>query len=266
MYKLLYCVVLYIVAIINPNSAWAWGVSGHKFVVLVAQKYITQDINNTLNSIVSPSKLTDLAIYPDTMKHHNDAYFHWSFDCNSRFCKQQKVKWETTKNWHYSNVDENFIRIKDAYPLPSLLDDARNILKFSNDRRLQKNAITWLLHLVADIHQPLHVGGRKTDKGNAIIVWYKGDKTNLHRLWDTDLVHYMFGGAKLPFKKFNYEVDIAATIDNATQIAKRIYKDSPTYIDQHYMEKNGVVVHTQLMHAGYVVASILNDALADCCQ
>ncbi|MDC3221630.1 hypothetical protein OAT97_00855, partial [Gammaproteobacteria bacterium] len=160
-----------------------------------------------------------------------------------------------------------FMRTKDAYPLPRLLEDAINILKFANDRRLQKNAIIWLLHLVADIHQPLHVGGKKTDKGgNAITVWYKGYKTNLHRLWDTDLVNYMLDGAKLPFKKFNYKIDIVATIDNATQIAKRIYKNSPTYIDKHYMEKNAVVVHTQLMKAGYVVASILNDALAGCCQ
>ena len=51
----------------------------------------------------------------------------------------------------------------------------------------KKQAIKWLVHLVGDLHQPLHVGNGKDRGGNDIKVKWFGDDTNLHEVWDEKL-------------------------------------------------------------------------------
>jgi hypothetical protein len=46
-------------------------------------------------------------------------------------------------------------------------------------------AFRFLVHLVADIHQPLHIGRRDDLGGNKVDVRVRGDKTNLHTYWDS---------------------------------------------------------------------------------
>ena len=67
-------------------------------------------------------------------------------------------------------------------------------------------ALKFLVHLVGDIHQPLHVG-RKADKGgNGVRVKYYGRTTNLHAVWD---------GAMIEQEKLTY-LEFTKLLDNAT--------------------------------------------------
>ena len=54
-----------------------------------------------------------------------------------------------------------------------------------NVRRI---ALRFVVHLVGDIHQPLHAGHRKDRGGNEIHVKFQGRKVRLHKLWDTSLI------------------------------------------------------------------------------
>ena len=45
-------------------------------------------------------------------------------------------------------------------------------------------ALKFLVHFVGDVHQPLHAGYGVDRGGNDIKVWFYGDNTNLHSLWD----------------------------------------------------------------------------------
>jgi len=45
-----------------------------------------------------------------------------------------------------------------------------------------------LIHIVGDIHQPLHVGRLEDLGGNRIRVLWFGDSTNLHSVWDEKLI------------------------------------------------------------------------------
>lgn len=44
------------------------------------------------------------------------------------------------------------------------------------------------MHLVGDLHQPLHVGGKDDTGGNAVKVQWFGQPSNLHRVWDSDII------------------------------------------------------------------------------
>ena len=49
-------------------------------------------------------------------------------------------------------------------------------------------ALKYLTHLIGDIHQPLHCANNNDHGGNDIRLQFGSRETNLHRIWDTDLV------------------------------------------------------------------------------
>jgi len=54
----------------------------------------------------------------------------------------------------------------------------------------RRTALYFLIHLVGDLHQPLHVGRDEDAGGNKIVVYWFDRKTNLHSLWDNMLIEY----------------------------------------------------------------------------
>jgi hypothetical protein len=83
-------------------------------------------------------------------------------------------------NWHYRDVEGGEIdrRLK---KLAATLA--------TGDRAARIYALPWLIHLVGDIHQPLHCGGRNDRGGNQTTVFVPARKKrremSLHRYWDT---------------------------------------------------------------------------------
>ena len=45
-----------------------------------------------------------------------------------------------------------------------------------------------LIHIVGDVHQPLHVGRKGDRGGNDIKVTWFGESSNLHKIWDEGLI------------------------------------------------------------------------------
>ena len=57
--------------------------------------------------------------------------------------------------------------------------------KSVEDRRF---ALRFLIHCVEDMHQPCHVGDNGDKGGNRTQVRFFDRGTNMHRLWDTDMI------------------------------------------------------------------------------
>ena len=57
----------------------------------------------------------------------------------------------------------------------------------SKGRAVRQEALKWLVHFVADLHQPLHAIADDRG-GNDVILQFFARQTNLHRLWDGDLI------------------------------------------------------------------------------
>ena len=49
--------------------------------------------------------------------------------------------------------------------------------------------LIWLIHVVGDVHQPLHCGYGSDRGGNSINVSYMGTQTELHAVWDTQMIY-----------------------------------------------------------------------------
>jgi hypothetical protein len=103
-----------------------------------------------------------------------------------------------TGPWHYLNI-ANGALLAD-YQSPPEGDVLWAIEHFSRrlaDRRLRDEAraeaLKFLVHFIVDLHQPLHVGLADDRGGNTIGLRFRGEATNLHRLWDTQAIAWADG-------------------------------------------------------------------------
>jgi len=97
--------------------------------------------------------------------------------------------WDALKPWHYMNIPDG-VEVK-AAKRSGRGDVLLGVEKFAAELAApdtesldRKVAYRLLVHFVADIHQPLHVGRRDDRGGNQIKVRVDGRRTSLHAYWD----------------------------------------------------------------------------------
>jgi hypothetical protein len=97
--------------------------------------------------------------------------------------------------WHYVNVPLGATRYDARYCaggdcVVARIRHFRSVLADrSTPRRDRQRALLFLVHLVEDVHQPLHVGDNRDHGGNLTQIQFLGEGTNLHRLWDSGLIN-----------------------------------------------------------------------------
>ncbi len=126
-----------------------------------------------------------------------------------------------------------------------------------------------LIHLVGDIHQPLHVGLGSDRGGNDIkVMWFRSE-SNLHRVWDSEMID----DTKLSFtelaesleKPDATEVSLwqkSSVIDWATEsigYRDQVYRYGNGRLGYKYAYENFHIVRYRLLQAGIRLAGVLND-------
>lgn len=102
-------------------------------------------------------------------------------------------------NWHYVNWLDQVGSIPRCVPDYILNELPRHIRVLStSDVHERAMALSWVLHLVGDLHRPLHVADHDDLGGNWFPVSYRGSAfylrgnkevaLNLHHVWDDNLV------------------------------------------------------------------------------
>lgn len=150
----------------------AWSAMGHRLVVEIAWDNLTPRARASVLDLLGAERLADAALWADHIRPEQPATgpFHYvntptgqpydaGRDCPSGRC-----------------IVEGVIRFRRA------LDDP------STPRTERVEALRWLLHLLGDLHQPLHVADRGDRGGNEVRVSWRGRTLNLHGLWDDELV------------------------------------------------------------------------------
>lgn len=175
-------VLIFIILIsIFPYQLRAWGMTGHRVIAQIAEENIKSSTRKKINKLLDNQPMAYWANWAD-------------------FIKSDKTgKWDNTYVWHYVNIPANTPKEEFVKDLENIETD--NIYKaiinleaiLSNDKSLpeqKKTALLFLIHLVGDAHQPMHVGRPEDLGGNKIKVkWFKED-TNIHAVWDEKLIDY----------------------------------------------------------------------------
>ncbi len=134
----------------------------------------------------------------------------------------------------------------------------------------KRSALRMLVHLVGDIHQPLHVGRGDDKGGNDFQVrWFKNG-SNLHRVWDSGMIDER----KLSYTELAHSIDHATrnqvsawqrhtTVEwtaEAVLLRPQLYPaEKGADIGYEYMYANWPTVEQQLLKAGIRLAGVLNE-------
>jgi hypothetical protein len=191
----------------TPHSAAAWGDEGHKVIALIAQAYLEPDVRKTVNAI--------LAADTETLTAHDIASeATWADKLRER---NKAGARERTRQWHFVDIEIDAPDLDYAcfgHPQLSVgvpasrgpADDCvvDKIEEFAAELRNPSTkpeerlvALKFLLHLVGDLHQPLHASDAHDRGGNEKRVSAAGSKAgNLHRYWDTVFVSQLGPDAK----------------------------------------------------------------------
>src|SRR3954469_23551576 len=157
-----------------PSPALAWGKTGHRVIAAIADTQLSGLARAHVEEILGPGKsLDEAANWPDEMRSAPGAFWQ-----------------KTATPWHY--VTLNGI-IYDHAPTEGdaleALDRFSKTLQDPNASLADKQlALRFIVHLVGDLHQPLHVGKCCDKGGNDVKVTWFGKPTNLHAVWDSALV------------------------------------------------------------------------------
>ncbi len=189
------------------GSAFGWGDDGHRIVALVAEQQLTPAVRARVRSLLAAdtSGLTDTTLADQAT---------WADKWRDSDRNTTRQRYEQTREWHYVNIqlaDANVDAACHGHPaLPAdvpasagppqacLIDKIDQFIAELRDPRTpqdeRRRALQFLLHLIGDLHQPLHASDDHDRGGNDKKVVLPGPPNalpgtnNLHQFWDTEAV------------------------------------------------------------------------------
>jgi hypothetical protein len=258
------------------ESAWAWGPVGHETIAHVAEDNLTTKARAEVAAILGPnSSLASVANWADQIRHRRPETAPWHFiDLEDRAPITENDEPAFCKN-HDCVVDQIEI-------------DIATLKSPASPRSRKLEALKFLVHLVGDLHQPLHCADDTDRGGNDKVVRFvtpgsrsnKGAKIKLHALWD----HLIEVKASEEPREFATALERAITGAKKAEWSKgtpadwawesfRIARDS-IYADlspgpdrrgnllpANYYAAKRAIVETQLEKGGIRLAELLNAAL-----
>jgi hypothetical protein len=202
MIKILSMFVSTAALLLSTTLAFGFGANGHRVVGEIAEKHLTPKAQKALENILDGEPLAFAATWPDEMRSSTDDPKFWSYSAAA--------------NWHFVNLKDGetyesseknsagdayvalntFIAILEGSPIPegpvatALTGYLGDLSDPANQKKAKQFAVKFIVHIVGDMHQPLHAGRPSDLGGNRINVWWFGKSSNLHKVWDEGLVDF----------------------------------------------------------------------------
>lgn len=234
-----------------------WGQTGHRVVGAIADTHLTKKAQRQIDFLLDGQSLAFVATYGDDIK---------SDSLHDRY-----------KPWHYINFP--FDATYDGQQTSPDGDLAQGIayclnqLKSKNSSKKEKAfSLKLLVHLVGDLHQPLHIGKSEDRGGNRFQVNWFGRKTNLHRVWDSQMIDsYQMSYSELVENRKNLTPQQIAQIQQGTVtewinevrlLTLAIYEQTKQDENLSYAYRYRFMdqLREQLHRGGLRLAVLLNDA------
>ena len=161
---------------VPASPALAWGQTGHRVTAAIADQYLSGVARANVQLLLGTESLARAATWPDDMR--SDPAEFWQ---------------KTASPFHYVTVPAGSSRAATGAPpegdAVTALARFRDVLRDPNasleDKRL---ALRFTIHIIGDLHQPLHAGRPGDRGGNDVKVTLFGAPTNLHSVWDSGMI------------------------------------------------------------------------------
>jgi S1/P1 Nuclease len=228
-------------------SAVAWGPQGHRTVGAIADQLLTpgtharlaQLLAGDLDKFGNPSgrtTLEEVSEWADELHGTPGAHGPWHYD-DMPICGREP------KEGYCRDGQCNSEQLK---RLIGVLGDPRASARARNE------ALKWVVHLVGDLHQPLHAADNDDRGGNEVHVALAGLRTrgrvSLHKAWDSDLVQQALNVSN----RQQPPADIAALAGEAQLLVREAGQGTP---DSWALESNNLARNVVYRYAGFACNS-----------
>jgi hypothetical protein len=167
-----------IVCVFVPSPAFGWGTEGHRAVAELAGPRLTPAAAHVVELLLGEQSLADVAVWADDVR---------------------RTTHPETYRWHFVNIplsaqayDENRdCRVTDQGDciIAALTRLEVELANPGTSHEQRREALMFVIHLVGDLHQPLHASDNNDAGGNGRAITAIGGATNLHSAWDSGIIH-----------------------------------------------------------------------------
>lgn len=247
-------VLLFLIPTLSFSNIW--GRTGHRVTGHIAEKHLTKKAKRAIGSLLNGNSLAFASTYADEIK--SDRSF-------AKYSPWHYVNYPLAKSYLESDKSE-------LGDLVSAIEECMRILKNKNALREDRIFyLKFLIHLMGDLHQPMHAGREADRGGNDIQVQWFGEGSNLHRIWDTDMLksygmgYYELGDEliRATTRKERKSIQQGTVVDwleESHDYAKELY-DGVTVGDNlgySYSYEYNPLLFNRLKKGGFRLAKILN--------
>ncbi|TDR40416.1 S1/P1 nuclease [Tahibacter aquaticus] len=174
-------VILFAVAALAASAPLlAWGPIGHRTVAGLAQEHLSPAVQKQVRQLLEPdneSTLVDVATWADDLRDTDPA------------------RYRSTGKMHYVNFASgqcSYVPQRDCRKGECVVAAIERYEKILGDRSRPRaeraDALRFVVHFIADVHQPLHASFKRDKGGNTVQLRYGRENWNLHGVWDSLLL------------------------------------------------------------------------------
>lgn len=241
-------------------SLISWGSKGHRQIAATAEKHLHPGVKKEIYNLLGETSIVKVSTWADQAR--NQAAYKY------------------TTPWHYVNLpaDLNYQAFRNSLKndkksnlYNGLLKSIQTLKDPQSSQAQKQTALKFVIHLVADAHQPMHVS-RAADKGGSRIqVRFNNQGTNLHQLWDSGLLNYSSAAKHpkyVPYKPASAKQikqwqkdDAILWLFESYELSNKIYAEVPknSILGDAYFQKHIRTIEQRLEMGGIRLAGLLNE-------
>jgi len=242
-----------------PLQSMAWGLLGHRVVAQIAETYLNRKTGNEIKKILGNENMAMASNWADFIK--------------------SEPRYNYLSNWHYINLPAGLKTEQLDYTLEhdTVTNAYTKILFLSTELRNKSLGqdkkviyLKLLIHLVGDLHQPMHTGRFEDLGGNKVQLTWFGQNSNLHRVWDSDLID----SQELSYTEYARSINFmdrdqlhslqsqaaAFWVKDSYSISEKIYSNvkAGDKLSYRYIYDYIEIANQQLLKGGVRLAGLLN--------
>ena len=264
--KRLGTLVISLILLMNFTAAYAWGPMGHDVVAAIAEQHLTKKAKKEIAKLLDGKSIVYYSSWMDSIQ--NSPY--WEDGYNK------------TKTWHYANVDKGLtyqtMPKNENGDVVTGLEFLTKEMTENYDNLTDSVKVDYLkmiVHMVGDLHCPMHAGRLSDLGGNRMQVKWFGQNTNLHSVWDSKIVESarkwsctewvdQLDRTDKKFKKSvmcgTYEEWFVDTVDGAASIYEYVENLDPERrnLSYQFVYDFSPLLEDRLLVGGYRLAYVLN--------
>lgn len=252
-----------LVFLLTAEAGLCWGPEGHRVVAIMAAQHLRPETAAQVQDLLGAEALEDASLWADQIAH--------------------STRPETIP-WHYIDIPLGDSRMDLRRECPNgqcvVAKSEEFLAVLGNpraDRESRQEALKFVVHFIADLHQPLHCEDHDDQGGNKQQVIFDGHPDNLHWVWDTGLVQELDRDPQALAARLEREItaqersawqagSIADWVMESHRLAQSVayrkaWSFGPAVIDRRYDERAEPVIKLQLERAAVRLAYLLNQDL-----